>query len=290
MSLKVYNRTTREIYLEEEFGQKEIEFMYNNFFGRILLRLFISRKFFSKLLAFPKHRASSVKDIPNFVKENNINMDEYEEKTYTSFNDFFTRKVKSEMRPIAKEPDQLISVADSKLSVYDINEDSNLNIKGIDYKLHELVNDVALADEFNGGKCLIFRLCVDDYHRFAYIDDGEMLDYKVINGSLHTVRDAAKKFRIYAKNQREYQVLNTKNFGKVVQIDVGAILVGRIKNYCNKTFKRGEEKGYFYYGGSTVVVLLKKDCAIIDEDIEEYSKQGIETKVKYGEKIGIRVK
>ena len=51
--------------------------------------------------------------------------------------------------------------------------------------------------------------------------------------------------------------------------------------------RRGQEKGYFQFGGSTVVLLLKKDTAVIDSDILENSQNGIETVVKFGEKIGI---
>ena len=70
-------------------------------------------------------------------------------------------------------------------------------------------------------------------------------------------------------------------------MEVGALLVGRIVNHHRK-FKvfRGQEKGYFEFGGSTVVLLVKKDTVKIDADILENSAQGIETVVKYGEKIG----
>jgi phosphatidylserine decarboxylase len=71
----------------------------------------------------------------------------------------------------------------------------------------------------------------------------------------------------------------------MIQIEVGAMLVGRIKNANKTTFKKGEEKGYFDFGGSTVVLLVNKDIKI-DDDILAQSAKGIETKVSYGERIG----
>ena len=78
------------------------------------------------------------------------------------------------------------------------------------------------------------------------------------------------------------------HFGDVIQMEIGALMVGKIVNHDIKKFKRGDEKGYFLFGGSTVVLLLKKDVVEIDSDIVLNSKLGIETKVKLGEVIGRR--
>ena len=79
--------------------------------------------------------------------------------------------------------------------------------------------------------------------------------------------------------------MTTDNFGEIIYIEVGALLVGKINN-CNKNnYNKGDEKGYFELGGSTIVILTS-DKIKIDDDIIEYSNKGIETKVKYGEKIG----
>ena len=84
--------------------------------------------------------------------------------------------------------------------------------------------------------------------------------------------------------------MHTENFGDVVQIEVGALLVGRIRNNTtNKSFNKGNEKGYFEYGGSTIILLIEKDKVLIDEDILSNSKEYVETQVKIGEKIGRKV-
>jgi len=106
---------------------------------------------------------------------------------------------------------------------------------------------------------------------------------------LHTVRPISLDlYKVYQTNCREYTVLETENFGNVIQVEVGALLVGKITNYHQEyEFKRGEQKGLFKYGGSTICLLLKKDTVIIDEYILENSKKSIETSVKIGERIGI---
>ena len=92
---------------------------------------------------------------------------------------------------------------------------------------------------------------------------------------------------IYKENTREYSVLYSENFGKILIMEVGAMLVGRIVNYHEEAVvERGEEKGRFEFGGSTILVCLEKGRAVIDKDISENSFNGIETMVKMGEKIG----
>ena len=130
-------------------------------------------------------------------------------------------------------------------------------------------------------------MTVDDYHRYHYIDDGKIIGNKFINGKFHTVNPIANDYYpIYKQNTRSYTVIESKNFGKMVQMEVGAMMVGRIVNYPKKQCYRGEEKGYFEFGGSTVVILLKENQAIIDEDIVKNTINDKETVVKLGESIG----
>ena len=70
-------------------------------------------------------------------------------------------------------------------------------------------------------------------------------------------------------------------------MEVGALMVGKIINYEEAAqVARGDEKGRFEFGGSTIVVALPKGSCVIDADILENSRAGMETKVKYGEAIG----
>ncbi len=228
--------------------------------------------------------------IPSFIKKAGIDLTEYEPAVYGSYNEFFTRKIKAEARPIDMTPNALVSPCDSKLTVYKIDEDSIFDIKGVSYHVDEFLRSRKLAEQYNGGHFCIFRLEVSDYHRYMYIDNGCKSKNVRIDGFYHTVNPIAlEKADIYRENTREFTVLHTENFGKVIHAEVGAMLVGKIKNHHRDKgyrFKRGEEKGMFEFGGSTVVLIFKKDTVEFDDDIVSNTQNGFETVVKMGEKIG----
>ena len=226
--------------------------------------------------------------IKPFIKRSGIDTSQYIMYGFRSYNDFFTRVVKPEKRPVDFAPEHLISPCDSKLTVYKISRNSIFRIKGSRYRVSDLLKNDFLANRYSGGYCLIFRLEVDDYHRYCYIDSGIKTDNTFISGELHTVNPIAlARYNIYKRNSREYTVLHTDNFGDVVQVEVGAMMVGRIVNHHGEgAFSRGQEKGKFEFGGSTIVMLFGKDSIVPDTDILRNSAEGIETVVKYGEKIG----
>lgn len=226
--------------------------------------------------------------IKPFIKSNRIDMSQFEPVEYASYNDFFSRRIRPGVRPVDMDPEHLISPADSKLTALPITENGRFTLKHTEYTVGSLLKNPALASEYVDGWALIFRLTVDDYHRYCYAFDAEKSDNVVIPGRLHTVNPIANDFfPIYKENAREYTILRTERFGDVIAMEVGALLVGKIVNHHGAaTVRRGQEKGYFQFGGSTVVLLLKKDTAVLDSDILENSRQGIETVVKFGEKIG----
>lgn len=228
--------------------------------------------------------------IPKFIKSAGIDLTEYESGFYRSFNDFFTRKIKKDARPVNMRPNVLISPCDSKLTVYKIGENSRFTIKGTEYSVSSFLKCPRLAEKYRGGWFMIFRLDVSDYHRYVYIDDGCKSKNIHIRGVYHTVNPIAlEKMDIYRENTREFTVLHTKNFGNVIHAEVGAMLVGRIKNHHQKyKFSRGEEKGMFEYGGSTTVLIIPPDTVIPDKDILKNTNEGFETVVKMGEKIGVK--
>ena len=162
-------------------------------------------------------------------------------------------------------------------------------IKNSLYRVSDLLGGDPRWEKFRNGWVLVFRLCVDDYHRYCYAADGTKDDNVRIPGVLHTVNPIANDFYpIYKENAREYSVLHTDVFGDILMMEVGALLVGRIVNHHGKaSVKRGQEKGYFQFGGSTVVLLLEKDTVVIDEDILANSRDHIETIVKMGEQVGL---
>ncbi len=266
-----------------------LNFLYGSFYGRIILKL-LSRPFVSKIVGSYMNSKRSCKMIDGFIAKQNIDMSDFEDREFNSYNDFFTRKVREGKRPVDFNKNNFISPCDSKMSVYKIDSDSVFSIKDSFYSVSDILGGNPKASEFLEGWCLIFRLAVDDYHRYCYFDNGSKGENIFIKGELHTVKPIAlNKYNIYRRNCREYTFLRTENFGEVAQIEVGAMMVGKIKNFHGvHQFKRGEEKGLFEFGGSTVILLVKKDTLLIDSDIVKNSENGIETAVKMGEKIGVK--
>jgi len=278
------NYVTKEIQYKD---RSAANFLYNSLPGRILLKLLVKTTV-SRFVGVLMESPASKRFITRFIKQNNIDMDEYENVKYKSFNDFFIRKIKDGNRPFSDNINDIIAPCDGKLSVYPITQDGKFIIKNSIFTIESLLMDKNLADEFKDGVCLVFRLTPDDYHRYVYIDDGEILSSKKIKGVLHTVRPIAfERYKVFKQNAREYTLLQTKNFGKIIQMEVGALFVGRISNHIKgQTFKRGDEKGLFEFGGSTVILMFKNNTIELDKFIYENTMNKKETIIKMGNKIG----
>ncbi|CVI71774.1 Phosphatidylserine decarboxylase proenzyme [Clostridiales bacterium CHKCI001] len=275
-------------YYEEESSQDRLlKWMYSHITGRFLLKGLVN-PIVSKLGGILLNTKLSTGLISPFIKKNQIRMNEYEKKKYRSYNDFFTRKIRPEMRPICQEKTCFISPSDGKLSVYKISDNLTFQVKYTWYNLRSLVRNSKLATFYAGGTCVIIRLTVDDYHRYCYVDHGWKGKNCKIPGILHTVNPVANDFMpIFKENAREYTTIFTENFGKVTQIEVGALLVGKIRNYHEDKFvKKGQEKGYFEFGGSTIILLLEKEKVEIFPELFQWTEEGYETIVHMGETIG----
>ena len=265
---------------------KSLELLYNTYAGRYALKVLTSRPV-SKIAGSFLDSYLSVGLIGPFVRNNRINLKECEKRTYRSFNEFFTRRLKKDARSIDRRDSSFISPCDGLLSIWPIDKDTVLPIKQSKYRVSDLFEDKKLASEFENGLCFVFRLCVNHYHRYIYIDDGFKSVNHFIAGKLHTVRPIAlRHVPVFTENCREYTIMNTKNFGRVAQIEVGAMLVGKIDNYDQKAeIKRGKEKGKFLYGGSTIILLVKPDKLKIESSILRKTMNGSEFEVKMGQKI-----
>lgn len=264
-----------------------LRFLYHSAPGRLILRLLTCRgisKICGAYLDSPLSRGM----IGRFAKKNSIDLSQYEEIEYKNFNQFFARKIKPEMRKLDPDPHVLTSPCDGLLSAYRIEDGLVLPIKQSEYSISSLLGGDPIAERYRDGICLVFRLCVDHYHRYNYIDNGVKGENVFIPGRLHTVRPIAlERHPVFVQNCREYTVMESENFGALTQIEVGAMLVGKIKNnHGAGKFALGEEKGCFLYGGSTIVLLLERDAVSLDERFFEETANETETPIKLGERLG----
>lgn len=263
-----------------------LEFLYTNPLGRMLLKPLIHPRLSragGRLLDSPVSTCL----IKPFLRHSDIHMEEYEDRPYHSFNDFFTRKLRED-RPIAGDAYTLISPCDGKACLYPIQNNTILSIKHTEYTLRSLLHSRRLASRFAGGYAFVLRLTVDDCHRYLYAASGRQSKNYHIDGTFHTVNPVANDYLpIYKENTREYTVLHTETMGDILQMEVGALLVGKIVNHKESTeVTRGEEKGYFKYGGSTIVLLIQRDILNPRPEFLQNTLNGYETQVLQGQALG----
>ena len=139
---------------------------------------------------------------------------------------FFRRKIKAGKRVFDTEPEHLCAPCDGLLSVWNIQKDTVIPVKQSVYTVERLLQDAQLASEYEDGLCLVFRLCVNHYHRYAYVDSGKKGANIFIPGVLHTVRPIAlETLPVFTENCREYTVIENPVFGKGWRTDI-LIMVG----------------------------------------------------------------
>lgn len=293
--IQYYNRKTKQYEIENVAGGKLLDWIYLSPVGVGTLELLVKKKLFSKIYGHFCDRKISRKKVQKFINDFNIDTNEFEVPSvnYNCFNDFFYRKLKSEARPINMDKNLLISPGDGRLSAYEkININQLLQIKGFTYNLNELIEDKLISEKYNGGTCLVLRLCPTDYHRFHFVDNGYCDETKKINGYYYSVNPISlnKIHKVFCQNKREWCIFHSENLGDIIHIEVGATCVGTIiQTYSpNEKIKKGTEKGYFKFGGSTTILFFEPNKVKIDEEILEQTSLGYETKVLMGETIGVK--
>ena len=263
-----------------------LRFLYHTPLGRLLLRPLCARPL-SRLCGRFLDSPLSKPLIRPFVRRNGIRLEDFFSDNFRCFNDCFSRRIRPGLRPVDPSPDALVAPCDGLLSVYPIQKDMVIPAKQSRYTINDLLGGDPAAARFEGGTCLVFRLCVNHYHRYCYPDGGRLLRSAFIPGELHTVRPIAlEEMAVFVRNCREYALLETDHLGTVAQIEVGAMLVGKIANHpAPERFERGDEKGMFLYGGSTVILLIEPGRIHIPEEAFALSAEEKEIPVCMGERI-----
>ena len=136
--MKNVNKQTRLTY--EYKGQaKSLSFLYSTSLGRTCLKLLVKPSV-SKISGKFLSTKFSTAMIKSFVKKNHIDLSEYEQRKFSSYNDFFTRKILNDKRTVDMDKKAFISPCDAKLSAYKINETSTFKIKDSYYTVKDLLD------------------------------------------------------------------------------------------------------------------------------------------------------
>lgn len=291
-TIKYWDREHQRLAEEKVYGDEWIRLLYGYPTGVWFTDQCLVHPWISKAYGWLQSHSISRKKITPFVRRFSLNMDEYEEKKFSSFNDFFIRKFKPGRREFPAQANVLGSPAESRAFVFSENSvNEKHRLKGSWVSVAELLGHSAWVENFKNGGAIILRLCPVDYHRFHFPDSGKLLDSYTSHGKLHSVNPVALKGKpdILFTNERQVSILQTENFGKIAYIEVGALCVGRIvQSHESASFLRGEEKGYFLFGGSTLVLLTEPGKVEWDKELLEKTQEGIETFVKLGSPLGTR--
>jgi phosphatidylserine decarboxylase len=295
------------IYIDRQTGQKHTEKVYKEWALRFLYGdSWLSRflrpwllpsltqwPWFSHLYGRLQKRSSSALKIQPFIEKFEIDSSEFLDpvSTYQSFNDFFIRKLKPEVRPINPDPCVAVIPADGRYYFYaDITQCSGFIVKGQKFELEALLGESSLAKEFEGGSLVLARLCPSDYHRFHFPCDCLPGSTKMINGWLHSVNPLAVKRNIHilTQNKRTLCELQTSRFGRILYMEVGATNVGSIQETYQpgQWQSKGAEKGYFEFGGSALVLLFAKNTIEFDQDLLAATEKGLEVRCLLGQSMG----
>ena len=221
---------------------------------------------------------------------------------FRSFNDFFTRKLESNSRPINQETDIIISPVDGMVvSLGNLKKGALIQAKGISYEVSELIQDHSLENNFKNGCYVTIYLAPINYHRIHFPFGGTIEKTKYLKGNLYSVNaSSARRIKsLYSKNERTFTFVKSESLSYGL-VSVGAAMVGSIVPFWNKEINskkehlvdlwnqgpeedllrvsKGEELGYFQMG-STVILLFPSDVKI-DKNFLYEAKP-----VKFGEEL-----
>lgn len=228
-------------------------------------------------LAASRHPLVKRAFIRSFAKAYHITLDEYERdnfNAYESFNDFFTRELKHDARPIDSTAGGIVSPADGVISqLGQINDHKLLQAKGRDYDIGQLLANSADGDYFAGGSFATVYLAPSNYHRVHMPFDGTLTTARYVPGTLFSVNNttAANIPDLFARNERLVCLFDTQ-YGKAAVVMVGAMIVAGIESVAtgkisrtediqetthNMPLTKGDELGRFYLGSTAIVILPK---------------------------------
>lgn len=234
---------------------------------------------------------ASKAEIPKFIAFHGLDLTEVllPLDEFKTFNEFFYRALKPGARPVSAphNPKIIVSPADCRSVVFNsVDQATKVWVKGRDFTVKRLLGDAYPDDAHkyeNGGALGIFRLAPQDYHRFHIPVDGVMLEPKTIAGEYYTVNPMAIRsaLDVYGENVRVVVPIDSPEFGRVMVICVGAMMVGStvITRNGGDEVKRGDELGYFKFGGSTIVLLFETGKMVFDDDLVDNSTGALETLV-----------
>ena len=289
----IIDRETGEPFEETVLGEKWIRWAYQDSRSGFLERILFRSSCVSKLMGKWYDSAFSRGKINEVIEQLAIDDDEFAQprESFKSFNEFFTRELKPDIRPFSTDPGLIVSPADGRVLVFpSLDADAFAPVKGYPFDIRRMIPEH--ADRFTNGALAIVRLCPADYHRYHFPCAGDIAEYRCINGALHSVNPIALASGrdVFGDNKRCYTLIETEPAGTMCFLEIGAFGVGGIVNTCiSGHVEKMDEKGYFKFGGSTVVLLFEHGRVRFCEDLVVNSDDGKETLIKVGQPLATAI-
>lgn len=280
----IYDRITGAYQNEAQFGGLFLKLIYSGMMKPV--RGPFLDKDFSENSAWLMEKLYTRKRIRRIMAKAGIDEGLFQDAPFEDFRAFFLRRYKKDVLPRVG-PRDIISPSDGKVTVHTISDELKVTVKDRQYTVRELLAGSDSANFFSGGTLFVVRLSVHDCHRFIYTEKGAFSGkaFRKIPGRLHTVSAYSNREPVLRENERRYSILETAH-GLVGVMEVGAMMVGRIRYRRVARAVRHEERGWFEPGGSTILVFYQKDIVRPDMDLVRETAAGNEVRVRMGERIG----
>jgi phosphatidylserine decarboxylase len=257
---------------------------------RSLTQWMESRRLYDWLVAAYQNTTWSAREIEPFISKHQIDMSEFKPGPYRSFAEFFGREFRPGTRRFPAAPDQMGAFSEARYFAWsELRADQNFPVKGHSLNAARILGSERRAEPFMGGPVILARLAPVDYHHNHYPDDGVTIDSTSLGGPLWTVNRHALQHQedILFRNHRQVNILDTRHFGRMAFVEVGAMSVGRIQQMhpLETPFSRGIEKSAFKFGGSAVVVFGQPGAWRPCDDVLSNTENGIETLIRLGDTV-----
>lgn len=294
--VEYFNRHTGHVEVEAIFGEAALRWAYEKPLGRLTNWAFARRAWLARLYGAWMSSPATRDKIPLFIEKFGLDPVEFAKRPeeFTSFNDFFIRKLKPGARPLEGGADTVTFGADGRhLGFQDASQADGVFVKGQKWDIAAFLGDAELARIYARGSLVLSRLCPVDYHRFHFPADGTPGSPRWLPGTLWSVNPIAlrQKLGYLWENKRAVTVLETTRLGKVLLLEIGATNVGSIhETYTpGRPVARGDEKGYFAFGGSATATIFEPGRVKLAEDLVEQTRQGRELYARMGSKMATKV-
>lgn len=203
---------------------------------------------------------------------------------YENFSDYLSRAFAEGARQIDEGANSLIAPCDGYITAHFVNSLCMIPVGNHMYSVEKLLGGDSRAREFAEGLALVIRLDEADPHRFVYADSGMGSDAAVIAAER---QDEDCMFF----GARSCTFMNTTHFHTVVQVETCGNAKG-VEQFAlgeSPVFTKGQDKGRFLCGGAGIIMLFKKGMMFPDDEFMVNTRNGLETRIQMGEKIGVAI-